>query len=74
MEQEIKQAEHEISNSSEAYNKVKQEHSVNKDTYATKVHEWRGVQSKIKRFEDDIKMLQKEIQRLERFHHLKFVQ
>nr|XP_034181336.1 structural maintenance of chromosomes protein 6 [Osmia lignaria]XP_034181337.1 structural maintenance of chromosomes protein 6 [Osmia lignaria] len=65
LEQEIKQAEREISNSSEAYNKVRQEHSVNKDTHATKVHEWRSIQSKIKRFEDDIKMIQKEIQRLE---------
>ena len=54
MEQEIKQAEHEINSSSEAYNKVRQKHSVNK-RYACQLKYTSGdsIQSKIKRFEDD---------------------
>ncbi|XP_012142309.2 structural maintenance of chromosomes 6 isoform X1 [Megachile rotundata] len=65
LEQEIEQAAQEISNSSEAINKVKQECVENRDAYSNKIREWRFAQSKIKRLEDDIKMIQKEIKRLE---------
>ncbi|XP_076651994.1 structural maintenance of chromosomes 6 isoform X2 [Halictus rubicundus] len=65
LEEEIKEAEREVTNSSEHYNKVKQECSISKDTHSTKAREWRYSQTKIKRFEDDINMIKEEIQRQE---------
>ncbi|XP_043262042.1 structural maintenance of chromosomes protein 6 [Colletes gigas] len=65
IKEEIKQVEEEVSNSSEQYIKVREEYSVNKDAHSTKVREWRSTQSKIKRLEDDISMIRKEIHRLE---------
>lgn len=67
LEEEIKHVEQEVTDSSEIYNKIKQEYSENKDTHSTKAREWRSAQSKIKRMEDDISMIKKELHRLERF-------
>lgn len=68
MKEEIKSAEEEVNNNFETYNKAKQEYNINKNIHSTKVREWRSTQSKIKRLEDDIITLRKEIQRLERFN------
>ena len=65
MEEEIKSAQEEVNNNSEIYNKTKQEYSTNKDMYSTKIREWRSVQNRVKRLEDDISTLCKEIHRLE---------
>ncbi|XP_076163825.1 structural maintenance of chromosomes 6 isoform X2 [Ptiloglossa arizonensis] len=65
LEEEIKHVEQEVTDSSEIYNKIKQEYSENKDTHSTKAREWRSAQSKIKRMEDDISMIKKELHRLE---------
>lgn len=68
MKEEIESAEEEVNNNFETYNKAKQEYNINKNTHSIKVREWRSIQSKIKRLEDDIITLRKEIQRLERFN------
>lgn len=68
MKEEIKSAEEEVNNNFEIYNKAKQEYNINKNTHSIKVREWRFTQNKIKRLEDDIITLRKEIQRLERFN------
>ncbi|XP_076300336.1 structural maintenance of chromosomes 6 [Lasioglossum baleicum] len=65
LEEEIKEAEREVTNGSEDYNKVKQEYSISKDTHSTRAREWRSSQTKIKRFEDEINTIKKEIQRQE---------
>ncbi|XP_012348416.1 structural maintenance of chromosomes protein 6 isoform X1 [Apis florea] len=65
LKEEIKSAEEEVNNNFETYNKAKQEYNINKNIHSTKVREWRSTQSKIKRLEDDIITLRKEIQRLE---------
>ncbi|KAK1135509.1 hypothetical protein K0M31_000098 [Melipona bicolor] len=65
LEEEIKSAEEEVNNNSEIYNKTKQEYSINKDMHSTKIREWRSVQNRVKRLEDDIGTLCKEIHRLE---------
>lgn len=67
LREEIICAEQEVASSSEVYNKTKQDYSINKDAHSTKAREWRSAQSKIKRLEDDISMIRKEIHRLERF-------
>ncbi|XP_017792658.1 PREDICTED: structural maintenance of chromosomes protein 6 [Habropoda laboriosa] len=65
LEEEIKCAEQEVTDSSGAYNKAKEEYNVNKTAHCTKVREWRSAQNKMKRLEDDVIALRKEIQRLE---------
>ncbi|XP_053975498.1 structural maintenance of chromosomes protein 6 [Hylaeus volcanicus] len=65
LEQEIKGVEQEAAGSFETYNKIKQEYSINKDAHSIKAREWRSAQSKIKRLEDDISMIRKEVHKLE---------
>ncbi|KZC07283.1 PREDICTED: structural maintenance of chromosomes protein 6 [Dufourea novaeangliae] len=65
LEKEIKVAEQAVADDSQEYNKVKQDYSTNKDTHSIKAREWRSAQSKIKRLEDDINMIRREIHRLE---------
>ncbi|CAK9818472.1 Structural maintenance of chromosomes protein 6 [Anthophora plagiata] len=65
LEEEIRRAEQEVTDSSETYNKAKEEYNVNKTTHYSKVREWRFAQNKVKRLEDDVVTLRKEIQRLE---------
>lgn len=72
MEEEIKSAEEEVNNNFEIYNKTKQEYSTNKDMHSTKIREWRSVQNRVKRLEDDIGTLCKEIHRLERLINIIF--
>lgn len=66
MHQKIQQAEQEVSDSSEAYKSAKQKHSSANEAYLKKQREWRAVTIKIKRFEDDINLLKKEIQKIEK--------
>ena len=72
LEEKIKCAEEEVNNNSEIYNKTKQEYSTNKDMHSTKIREWRSVQNRVKRLEDDIGTLCKEIHRLERLINIIF--
>ncbi|XP_076243651.1 structural maintenance of chromosomes 6 [Calliopsis andreniformis] len=65
LKEEIRRLEQEVADGSEAYNKVKQEYSVNKDACSTKTREWRSTQHKIKRLEDDISTIWKEIHKIE---------
>lgn len=64
LEEEIESTEKEVNNS-ETYNRARQEYSIKKNEHSTKIREWRSVQSKVKRLEDDISTLCKEIHRLE---------
>jgi len=66
LKQKIQQAEQEVIDSSEAYNSAKKKHLAANDTYSNKHREWRSVANKIKRLEDDINLLKKEIQKLEK--------
>lgn len=66
MKEKIQQAEQEVMDSSEAYNGAKQKHAAANEAYSNKQREWRSVTSKIKRFEDDINLLKREIQKLEK--------
>lgn len=65
IKQKIQQAEQEVIDSSEAYNSAKQKHSAANEAFFNKQREWRSVVNKIKRLEDDINLLKKEIQKLE---------
>lgn len=66
MKEKIKQAEQEVTDSSEAYNSAKQKYSVANEAFLNKQREWRSVVNKMKRLEDDINLLKNEIQKLER--------
>ncbi|OAD58463.1 Structural maintenance of chromosomes protein 6 [Eufriesea mexicana] len=65
LEEEIKSVGEEINDNSKIYNNIKQEYSIHKNEHSVKVRECHSTQSKIKRLEDDIITLRKEIQRLE---------
>lgn len=65
VERKIEQVEQEAIDNSAAYNSAKQKYSAVNDTYYSKHREWRSVGNKIKRLEDDINLLKREIQKLE---------
>ncbi|XP_011862086.1 PREDICTED: structural maintenance of chromosomes protein 6 [Vollenhovia emeryi] len=65
IKQKIQQAEEEVKDSSGAYNSAKKNHSDANEEFGEKQREWRSVISKIKRMEDDVSLLKKEIQKLE---------
>jgi len=65
LKQKIQQAEQEVIDG-EAYNNAKQRHLAANDKYLNKQREWRSVANEIKRLEDDINLLKKEIQKLEK--------
>jgi len=64
--EKIQQAEQEIIDNTEAYNSAREKYSTANEIYLNKQREWRSVVNKKKRLEDDINLLKKEIQKLER--------
>lgn len=65
LKEKIQQAEKEAIDSGEAYNSAKQKHTAAREAHSNKQREWRCALSKIKRLEEDINLLKKEIQKLE---------
>ncbi|XP_071651384.1 structural maintenance of chromosomes protein 6 [Temnothorax longispinosus] len=65
IKQKILQTEQEVTDSSEAYNSAKQKLKTANDALSNKQREWRTISNKIKRFEDDVQLLKKEIIKLE---------
>ncbi|KAL0107751.1 hypothetical protein PUN28_014797 [Cardiocondyla obscurior] len=68
LKKKIQKAEQEVTDSIEAYNSAKQKYSSTNDAFFNKQREWRSATSKIKRLEDDIDLLKKEIQKLEGYN------
>lgn len=66
MKEGIQKAEQEVTDSNEAYNSAKLKHTAACEAHSNKQREWYSVTSKRKRLEDDINLLKKEIQKLER--------
>lgn len=66
VKQKIEEAEKQTKDSGEAYNGAKKKHSAANEAYHSKQREWRSTVGKKKRFEEDINLLEKEIQKLER--------
>jgi uncharacterized coiled-coil DUF342 family protein len=64
--EKIQQTEQEIIDSTEAYNSAREKYSAANEMYLNKQREWRSVVNKKKRLEDDINLLKKEIQKLEK--------
>lgn len=65
LKEKIQQAEKEAVDSGEAYNSAKQQHTAARETHSNKQREWRSAVSRIKRLEEDINLLKKEIQKVE---------
>ncbi|XP_024886675.1 structural maintenance of chromosomes protein 6-like, partial [Temnothorax curvispinosus] len=65
IKQKILQTEQEVTDSSEAYNSAKQKLKTANDALSNKQREWRTISNKIKRFEEDVQLLKKEIIKLE---------
>lgn len=66
IKKKIQQAEQEVIDSSTAYNNAKEKHLKANEAFSSKQREWRSVTNKMKRLEDDINLLKKEIKKLER--------
>lgn len=63
--EKIQEIEHEAAGSSDAYTVAKRDLTSKKEAHAAKYRECRSLQTKIKRMEEDIAILRKEIQRQE---------
>lgn len=66
IKEKIQQTEQEVIDNNEAYISAKQKYVAANEAYCNKQREWRSATHKIKRLEDDINLLKKEIQKLER--------
>ncbi|XP_077272905.1 structural maintenance of chromosomes 6 [Temnothorax americanus] len=65
IKQKILQTEQEVTDSCEAYNSAKQKLKTANDALSNKQREWRTISNNIKRFEEDVQLLKKEIIKLE---------
>lgn len=64
--EKIQQTERERNDSHEAYNGAKQKYATAKEAHANKQRELRSVENQIKRHDDDIGLLKREIRKLEK--------
>lgn len=62
----VEQAEREVTDSGEAYKCAKEKYSIANEECLNKQREWRSAANKKKRVEEDINLLKREIQKLER--------